>query len=92
MRIKTSKGTTHDIRVMCEMLRNKNRALIELEDSRPLSEIAAEFDGLEWIRKYMTAESTAYEMYEGFTRLCGIQRTETGTVRLTLEKGVVNDE
>lgn len=88
MRIETSKGKTHDIRVICETIRNPNRVLIELEDKRPLVKIIPDFDGLKTIKAYLTDGGTAYEMYEGFTTLVAIQRTEGGAVRLTLERSV----
>ncbi len=89
MRIETSAGKVFPIRVMCEALRNRNQVLIELEDDRPLIQIIQDFDGLNSIRRYHTEESTVYEMYEGFSKLVSIQRkTETGMVRLTLEKDV----
>lgn len=86
MRIETSKGKTHEIRVMCAMLRNPNRVLIEMEDGRSFAQIIKDFDGLETIKSYLPDGSRVYEMYEGFTSLVGIQRTESGAVRLTLER------
>lgn len=88
MRIETSAGKVFPVRVMCEGLRNKNQVLIELEDDRPLVKIIKDFEGLSFIKRYNTEQSTVYEMYEGFTKLVAIQRnTDTRIVRLTLEKG-----
>lgn len=92
MRIETSAGKAFPILAMCEALRNPNQVLIELEDDRPLTKIIPDFDGLASIRRYHSEKSTVYEMYEGFTRLVSIQRnTETGRVRLMLEKDVITD-
>lgn len=89
MRIETSAGKVFPIRVMCEALRNKNQVLIELPDDRPFIEIIPDFDGLSYIKRYHTENSTVYEMYEGFTKLVSIQRnTDTGMVRIMLEKEV----
>ena len=89
MRIETSAGKVFPIRVMCEAIRNRNQVLIELEDDRPLVKIIKDFDGLASIKRYYAEESTVYEMYEGFSKLVAIQRnTDTGMVRLTLEKDV----
>lgn len=89
MRIETSAGKVFPIHVMCEAIRNRNQVLIELEDDRPFAEIIQDFDGLAFIKRYYAEESTVYEMYEGFSKLVSIQRsTETGRVRLTLEKDV----
>lgn len=91
MKLETSKGKTFDIRVICTSLRSPNKVLIELEDSRPLADIAAEFDGLDMLRAIET--ENVYQVYEGFSKLVGIQRnTDAGTVRLTLEKDVRSDD
>ena len=87
MKIATSKGKTFDIRFIGATLRGGKRMMIELEDSRPLWEIAEEFDGLSTITKTDSARPGVKEIYEGFSRLVGIQRNaDNGTVRLTLEK------
>lgn len=91
MKLETGKGKTFDIRVICTSLRSPNKVLIELEDSRAIADIAADFDGLDTVRTYET--ESVYHTYEGFTQLVGIQRnTEAGTVRLTLEKEVNSDD
>lgn len=92
MKLKTSGGKVFDIRVICPDLRSKNKVLIELEDDRPLGDIARDFDGLESMLKYDEDIAGVHEVYEGFTRLVGIRRNESaGTVRLTLEKGGASD-
>ena len=89
MRIETSAGKVFPIHVMCESLRNRNQVLIELADDRPFAKIIKDFDGLETIKRYLSDGSSVYEMYEGFSKLVSIQRnTETGMVRIMLEKDV----
>lgn len=89
MKIETSKGKTFNIECICSPLRDGSKAIIEMEDERPLAEIAADFDGLESIKKTVSGrnDKAVYEMYEGFSRLVGIQRDmASGSVRLTLAK------
>lgn len=91
MKIETSKGKTFDIEFICSPFRDGSKAIIELEDARPLAEIAADFDGLKSIKKTGSGrdDKAVYEMYEGFSQLVGIQRDmAAGSVRLTLAKGV----
>lgn len=88
MQITTSKEKTFNIRFIGALLRNGNRMMIELEDARPLCEIAADFDGLSTITKTDDLKPGVKEVFEGFTQLVGIQRNKgNGTVLLTLEKG-----
>ena len=87
MKLKTSSGKEFDIRVIVSGLRNKNTVLIELEDDRPLPQVAADFDGMGSFVKYDEAIEGVRETYEGFSKLVRIQRNaDAGTVRLTLER------
>lgn len=91
MQITTSKDKVFNVEFIGALLRDGSRMIIELADERPLAEIAADFDGLESIKAEKEVSKTTakvYEMYEGFTKLVGIQRNKAaGTVRLTLERG-----
>ena len=88
MQITTSKGKTFDIQFIGSPLRNSNRLMIELEDARLISEIAGDFEGLDTITKTDSIKPNEKHIYEGFTKLKGIQENqEAGTVRLKLEKG-----
>jgi len=88
MKIMTNDGREYDIRVICTSMRNKNTVLIELDDDRPLAQIAADFDGLESFIKCDEAIEGVFETYEGFCNLISIQRNKTaGTVRIAIGKG-----
>lgn len=88
MKITTSKGKTFPIVSIVEMFRNGNQILIDLPDDRLLSEVAADFEGLETITMTNTKKPGKKEVYEGFTHLADVhQNKAAGTVRLTLEKG-----
>lgn len=87
MKLETSTGKVFDARVVCTSLRRKDQVLCEIYDDRPISDIAADFDGIASFRKYDEAVKGVSETYEGFSSLVGIHRNaEAGTVRLTLEK------
>lgn len=91
MKLDTIGGKSFDIRVICADLRSKNRVLIELEDDRPLAQIAADFDGIDGFVTYKEDLEGVYETYEGYNHLVSIRRNaEAGTVRLTLERSASN--
>ena len=46
MKLETSKGKVYDVRVVCTSIRKKNQVLCEIYDSRPLFDIAEDFEGL----------------------------------------------
>ena len=87
MRLETSSGKSFEIRAISEDIRRKDRVLIELIDTRPIPEIAQDFDGLAYMKNYKSEGSSVYEMYEGFTKLSGVNENEAaGTIRLTLRR------
>ena len=88
MRIETSAGKVFPIQAICESLRDKNKILIEVEDSRRIDEVILDFKGLDFIKYFRTEKSVSYEMYEGFKKVVSITDNEDGTFRLTLEKAV----
>ena len=89
MKIALSNGKSFDIIHIGALLRNGNQIVIELEDERALSKIAANFEGVETITKTDENRPNVNEVYEGFTQLVSIHMNRSaGTVRLTLEKAV----
>lgn len=92
MKIMTNDGKCFDIIFIGTLLRDGRRVVIELTDDRALSEIAADFEGVETITKTDSARPSVKEVYEGFTQLVDIRRnTAAGTVRLTLERSASDD-
>lgn len=88
MELTTNRGQTFDIQYVGTALTGSGRLLIEIEDDRLLSEIAADFEGVQTLRKADSVQDGVYAVYEGYTRLVSIHRNmSTDTVRLTLEKG-----
>ena len=91
MTITLNNGKAFAINFICVPLRNGNRVLIDLDDGRTLSEIAADFEGAQTITKTASNNPNVKEVFEGFTKLVGIQRNaEAGTVRLTLERSAAD--
>lgn len=68
--IMTSKGKTHSINWMMVLASKKNQLVIDLTDERKMSEIAADFERCETIKRTDDATGgAAYEMFEGFSAL-----------------------
>ena len=58
---------------------------MQMEDDRKLSEIAAEFEDLSWLKR--EDENQGDKLFDGFNSLKIINRVEPGVVILTLTKG-----
>ena len=88
MKIETSKGKFLGVNWMYGPTMTSGNVMIELEDSRLLSEIAADFEGCETIKKTDEKRGdTVYEIYEGYTVLRAISRNKTnGAVQVSLSK------
>ena len=64
-----------------------NQITIELDDNRLLSQIAADFEGCETIKRTDTIRPEITTTYSGYTELIDIRRSQAnGSVRLTLRK------
>lgn len=87
MLLTTSKGLTYDALWAGVAAASTGNLFAEIRDERRLPEIAAEFDGLEWLE---TDDGETHERHEGFGRLVGINRT-SGGVQVTLSKEVAQD-
>lgn len=85
MRIETSAGKTYPIRMMSEMIRDKNKAMIVLDGTITFSKAESEFNGLKYIKLFREKKSASYEMYEGFSRLVDVNLEEEDA-RLILKK------
>lgn len=86
MKITTSKGKTLDVNWAFGPTDESGSLMIELPDTRLLSEIAADFEGNRKIEKTDKAKPGVTEIYEGFTELSAIQRNKNGSVFVKLVK------
>lgn len=87
MTVKTSKDKTFDVNWMWGPVGDDDELMLELVDDRLLSEIAADFEGVEKFERFSEAEGDL--VYEGYTELKSIFRsyTRTGsTVSISLVK------
>lgn len=84
MKVVTSMGYEYVVEWIDTPITDKNRLLLHMKGERPLSEIVAEFDGLEWLERYDEAEGN--KRFEGFTRL-SMARIDNGNVTIAMERG-----
>lgn len=85
--VTTSKGKTFDIDFMWGPLRDSGDVSLQIHDKRPLSEVAADFDGVERFDKH--DPQTEDMVFEGYTRLQSITYRANGaddTVLVTVSK------
>lgn len=88
MKITTSKGKTLDANWAFGPTGESGSLMIELSDKRHLSEVAADFEGIEKIEKTDETKPGVTEVYEGFTELVTLQRNKrNSSVLVKLEKG-----
>ena len=83
MTLKTSNGRAYAVHWASVV--STNSLFLQMDDARPLSVIAQEFEGLEWLRR--EDDRGRIMLYEGFAELESIKRIEPGVVLLSLGKG-----
>lgn len=57
---------------------------MQMLDERALSVIAAEFEGLEWLKR--ESENQGDKLFEGYSKLTMVKQAEPGIVLLTFRK------
>lgn len=80
------KGKTHDVKWMW-LLERKDQVILQMVDERPISEIAADWEGAEVIER--KSENEGDKTYTGYTRIMRIMRkddTARGCVEIVLGK------
>ena len=83
MTLKTSRGNTYEIQ-WADIASKSGFLFVQMEDERKLSEIAVEFEGLEWLKREDANQGD--KLFEGYSSLKIIRQVEPGVVILTLEK------
>ena len=88
MTIKTDRGKTFDVNYAWGPVRSTGELMIELTaDARPLSQIAADFEGVQAFER--ADENEGNMTFEGYTELVSVVRDRTrGAVLLALRKEV----
>lgn len=80
-------GVSREVAFITSVGNAGNQVMIEIEDERPLSKVAADFEGCETIVKTDNLREGVKQTYEGYTEITSIQRNaQTGTVRVMLKR------
>lgn len=82
-------GETENVEIefISSTARAGDQIVIELIDSRPLSEIAGMFEGRQKLTRTDSIRPEIETIYTGYTELIDIRRNQAnGSVRLTLKK------
>lgn len=85
MRIRTSAGATHEVRWIDTPIQDETALALRMDDTRKLSVVAAEFDGLTYIDRY--DEQQGDKRYEGYATLTEAKRMPDSSVLLMLRQG-----
>ena len=83
MKIRTSKNKEYQAEYIDGPTRIGGAVMLRIMDERRLPEIAAEFDGLEWLERI--SEDQGNKRFDGFSRLAGING-KAGGVTIELAK------
>lgn len=82
MLLKTSKGYEYTVDWIDTI--NTGTLYMQMMDERKLSVIAAEFEGLEWLKR--ESDNQGDKLFEGFSNLTMAKQVEPGIVLLTFRK------
>lgn len=83
MLLKTSNGKTYTVDWV-DTIATTGNIFLQLPDPRPLPAIAAEFDGLSWLRR--EDENQGNKDFPGYNVLLGIQRVAPGICIISIGK------
>jgi hypothetical protein len=76
-------GNTYEIQ-WADVATKSGHLFVQMEDERKLSEIAAEFENLDWLKREDANQGD--KLFEGYSVLKIIRQVEPGVVILTFEK------
>lgn len=85
MKIKTSKGLEYTAQWAGESLGKQGRFLAQLPEVRPLVQLVAEFDGIDWMET-SGPDGQPVRRMEGPMALSGASRLNNGQILITMEK------
>lgn len=83
MLLKTSNGNTYNIDWIDTV--STGSLFMQMMDERALSVVAAEFEGLEWLKR--EDENQGDKLFEGYSNLTMVKQVEPGIVIMTFERG-----
>lgn len=84
MKIQTSKGKEYTAIYAEGPTRLSGTLMIKIQDSRKLAVIAREFDGVDTVKRM--EDETAAELWEGYTIITMVRRTDENEVIVELAK------
>ena len=84
MTLETSKGKTVEARWAWAPANADGDLMIEYDDARKISEIAADWEGCERITRESAEEGNA--IYEGYTEIRIMSRQKNDAIQITLKK------
>ena len=87
MKLTTSKGHEYTVDWI-DTVANDAEVFLQMAEERKLSDIAPEFDGLDWLKREDANQGD--KLFEGYSLLRSIKRVEPGIVILSLEKAGEN--
>jgi len=90
MKLTTSKGNEYTVDWIDGATVISNELILQMSDTRSLPVIAAEFDGLEWLKR--ESEQQGNKEFNGFNVLNRIYRLTNGKVQIALCKKAVNND
>lgn len=84
MQLQTSNGYTYDIDWIDTVITGE--LFMQMQTTQRLPEVAAEFDGLEWMKRIDANQGD--KLFEGYCVLTMVKRVAPDAVIMTFEKGV----
>lgn len=84
MELKTSRDKIYPI-VLADVA-SSGVLYMHVQDSRPIAQIAEDFDGLEWLERI--SEDQGDKRFDGYGVLTGVTRITPDVVNITIKKAV----
>lgn len=84
MTLTTSRNKTYNVIYVDGPTRLGGTVMLRMEDPRPILEVGAEFDGLEWMRR--ESENQGNKEWNGYTQLVSVRRVSDSDVLVELAK------
>lgn len=86
MELKTSRDKVYS--VIWADVASSGVLYMQVQDSRPIAQIAEDFDGLEWLERI--SEDQGDKRFDGYSVLTGVDRITPDVVNVTIRKGENN--
>lgn len=84
MTVTTSQNKTYDVIYVDGPTRLGGTLMLRMADSRPIIEVGAEFDSLEWLKR--ASDTQGNKEWTGYTQLVGIRRVSDSDVIVEMAK------